>query len=929
MSTDFLRLETNERIDITDFEFATKESLEAINRQILDTVLVDPSSTRKWILEGFAMTNPSAKELTVTKGRAILASRVAGVIQYGYLATNGDTTKTVDLNSYSAGTYGIYVRFEHVEGDSENRIFWDPAGNGSEYTQAVNTRYLANWSVRVESSNPGAEWLKIGEVDQATMAITDQRNFYFEGEIHNSYQSGWSTDGGGASNDRNSDRKTYGVTNFQDFTAAMRQCIEDIKGRGLKRWYEAGIGGLNIGFDTDPTADTIALKDANFKLYHDGTDVFQYYDDQDFVSFDRSENTWIYNLANNPLLYIKSDSIYPETTDSIALGSVSKIFSEGYFNDLDAANIFSTAYVGSDLIASVTNTYDLGSDSIRWQAGYLVDKLDITGTAPNVILKDSDGNADAKNWQMLADSDHLYIRALDDSFANPINLFDITRSGTAITEFAITSALTTFSGDILPATTGTENLGSTTYRWQNIYAKNYLDLDGIAPAIKLFENNADPDEGYFDIYVNAGALRLRALDDSYLNPVEIYKVNRTGTTIDSLDINTHVLPAGDDTYNLGSLTYSWHNLYIDQIYASTALTIENAAPAIWFKETNASADENNWRMGNDIGNFYLQAYNDALGSFNDIITITRTGYTAETIQFHGYIRPSSNTITVGSASYHWGNVYSDKLNIDDAAGNGVANHLVPTTDDSSDLGNATYQWKDLYLDGVAYIDLLVLDTDPTRGVGSSLIPSTDDTYDLGIAGREFKDLHIDGTANIDTLVLSTASGEGLGSNLIPTANATYVIGNGSYGIKNIYLAETTGTNILVNLSSPKPDIRWYESNGGTNEKYWHMYADSGIFTIEGRTDSDDTPVSLFTLERSGTSLLKATINGTCYIEENFRVKGDGGAGASGYTSYTGATASGSSGNGTVANANSNSSAGWLVVYIGTTAAYIPYWTSIS
>jgi hypothetical protein len=41
-------------------------------------------------------------------------------------------------------------------------------------------------------------------------------------------------------------------------------------------------------------------------------------------------------------------------------------------------------------------------------------------------------------------------------------------------------------------------------------------------------------------------------------------------------------------------------------------------------------------------------------------------------------------------------------------------------------------------------------------VASDLVPSTDNTYDLGVTGHEWRNLNIDGTANIDSLVADTA-----------------------------------------------------------------------------------------------------------------------------------------------------------------------------
>ena len=45
----------------------------------------------------------------------------------------------------------------------------------------------------------------------------------------------------------------------------------------------------------------------------------------------------------------------------------------------------------------------------------------------------------------------------------------------------------------------------------------------------------------------------------------------------------------------------------------------------------------------------------------------------------------------------------------------------------------------------------------TADVASNLIPSVDNTYDLGASGSEWKDLYIDGTANIDTGSIDTAN----------------------------------------------------------------------------------------------------------------------------------------------------------------------------
>ena len=313
MGSDLLNVSANQRVDLVDFEFLADEGLQANVREPNANLMTNPGGLRKWILEGFAMSNPAGEQLQVTKGRGLLGSREGAQVHYGMLTVEGDTSKTIDMGVLSDdANWGVYIRFEYNDGDSASRIFWNPAGTGSELSQSVPTRRLANWSLRVELSNPGSEWLKIGTVDNTggTLVITDERPFFFEGVPDDSYQSGWSTEGGGVANDRNADRALYGVHDFQSFTAAMRQCVEDIRGRGLRRWWEKGIGGLNVGFDTDPTEGEINLVDTNFKMWNTGTSVgFDVEGSTNSFWYDRSANEFYWEIAGTTELKVAAGGV--------------------------------------------------------------------------------------------------------------------------------------------------------------------------------------------------------------------------------------------------------------------------------------------------------------------------------------------------------------------------------------------------------------------------------------------------------------------------------------------------------------------------------------------------------------------------------------------------------------------------------------------
>jgi len=348
---DLLNVESTQRVDLRDFLYAIDEGQQEAHRELGGNFLIDPDTAQSFrVLSGFGIDCPAATtQVRVTQGRAILGQRDGGVVYSAVISTQGDAVKIVDLTAYAAGTYGIYIRFEYSDGDSAVRTFWDPSGGGSEFSQLTATRRLANWSVRVESASPGAEWFKLGEVDRALLAapnvgILDQRKFYFEGNVQISWlkgtwtwngtttvtatdtsqisngdwirldsdgqwfevvsfvpntsaliknptgasiptgatgssfspdvhESGWSADGGGVALDRSSDRETYGIADLASFSSAMRQCLEDIKGRGLRKWWDRDIGGMNIGFDADPVEGRLALMHASSYLSGDGAGV--------------------------------------------------------------------------------------------------------------------------------------------------------------------------------------------------------------------------------------------------------------------------------------------------------------------------------------------------------------------------------------------------------------------------------------------------------------------------------------------------------------------------------------------------------------------------------------------------------------------------------------------------------------------------------
>jgi len=119
------------------------------------------------------------------------------------------------------------------------------------------------------------------------------------------------------------------------------------------------------------------------------------------------------------------------------------------------------------------------------------------------------------------------------------------------------------------------------------------------------------------------------------------------------------------------------------------------------------------------------------------------GSTVEQIRLQdGAIVPvTNNDIDLGTSSVEFkdlfldGTAHVDTLDVD--ANAGIIGNL--TVGGNTVIGNAAS-------------DTVTV----TADVASPLIPSADDTYDLGASGSEWRNLYIDGTANIDALVADTA-----------------------------------------------------------------------------------------------------------------------------------------------------------------------------
>ena len=289
-------------------------------------------------------------------------------------------------------------------------------------------------------------------------------------------------------------------------------------------------------------------------------------------------------------------------------------------------------------------------------------------------------------------------------------------------------------------------------------------------------------------------------DQDFLNKIVIDSTNNRwgvyvevgGAAVEQIRIQDGaIVPVTDNDIDLGTNSLEFKNLYLDGTATVDALVAD-------------TADIN----GGSIDGTTVGASSASTGAFTTLgasgaVTLSDTlsveGNTtlgnaaSDTVTFTAdvasdIIPSADSTHDLGDSSNYWANAYIDAITTTgDVA---VGGNLTVT-------GTTTFNGGTLTL-GDAASDNVVFGAD----VNSSIIPNTDNTYDLGSSSQEWRDLYVDGTAYIDsinyngTAITSTAAELNLvdGSSAGTIVNSKAVV-YGAAGEVNATTLQIAGTSI--------------------------------------------------------------------------------------------------------------------------------------
>jgi len=280
-------------------------------------------------------------------------------------------------------------------------------------------------------------------------------------------------------------------------------------------------------------------------------------------------------------------------------------------------------------------------------------------------------------------------------------------------------------------------------------------------------------------------------------------------SIDSLDgiyCNWPVVPGTTNTYDLGSDTFEWKDIYIDGVAYVDEIRLD---------------DDQKIKLGSSAGDSEIYYSGTVLNLYaNDDIVIDADG-------------DNLDLKSDGSIAFYVGS--SIRFQLNNSLSSIIASWpLLPAADDTYDLGSSSLKWKDLYIDGTAYLDT----ADISSFTGSAVITT----------GTSTSDTEVYSAKHTEDLFLRQDSTETLASNVAWSSNDTTVATTGAIDARVRGLITDVGgfrpiaSEAAFPTTNPDPD-----DNAGTIVSITALSADrtaSGTTLTAGCQTTGGTQVTI-------------------------------------------------------------------------------------
>lgn len=264
-------------------------------------------------------------------------------------------------------------------------------------------------------------------------------------------------------------------------------------------------------------------------------------------------------------------------------------------------------YVGN----IVDNTSLVGSST-----GAFTDNISVSTVTPAISIYETDATANNRRWDMLANGETFYLRAVDDAYSTAQAFFAATRTNNVVdivalegTAISLTGA-TTITGSL--TVTGGFSGGSSAFTVNPV-------VTNTAPAYVWVETGATANNTRWDIHVDGMVMYYRLVNDANNSATSWMYVGRSANTVTSVDIAAAAIGFTGATGITGALDVTGF------------ITQTSANPAYAWVESDAASNNKRWDIIVNGEQWRFRVVNDAANSATNAITIDRTANTVDSI----------------------------------------------------------------------------------------------------------------------------------------------------------------------------------------------------------------------------------------------------------------------------------------------------------
>ena len=544
------------------------------------------------------------------------------------------------------------------------------------------------------------------------------------------------------------------------------------------------------------------------------------------------------------------------------------------------------------MVRSAANTYVHRTFSVTASSGITLTNAD--GVSGNTVINVASSATNAAN--------NLVLRDTSGNFASNVI--------TATSFVGNLTKSTTLAKTIVPDLDSTYDLGTSSLQWSNIHSDaasidtvtgNLIgNVTGNLIASTTLAKTIVPDlDSTYDLgssvlqwsNIHADAASIDTVTGNVIG-------NLTGNLIATTTLAKTVVPDQNSTYTLGTSSLQWSNIHADaaNIDTTTGNLIGNVTgnliAAISLTKTIVPDADSTYNIGSSTVK-YANIYGDAaaIDTVTGNVIGNLTGNLLASTTLSKDIDPDiDSTYDLGSASLKWQRIFADAATIGTTTGNVIGNltgnlladttlskDIDPAIDSTYDLGSSSLKWQAIHAVAATIgtttgnlIGNVTGNLIATTTLAKTISPDQNSTYTLGTSSLQWSNIHADAAA-IDTVtgnVIGNLTGNllaaiTLSKNIVPDADSTYDLGSSTVKYANIYgdaanITAITGT--LTGTATQAANLNNHDtdnlSEGTSNLYFTNTRADGRAdLKVAAATGSnlDLTAVSTTTLPE-GTNL---------------------------------------------------------------------------